>query len=212
MMDADERRIAFDGPEGLQALELLQTFGAAGQSKADMTRDQAAQAFAAGKIGIFAQSSSDIGLYEKQSNGSLQVVVGRFPIRGDDAHLPAGGAMSILFAKDIPTRRAAWNYMKFASGPIGQTIVATNTGYMVANSAVAQDPAGLAPFYAKSANMNAVVDQLSLLNGWYAFPGANGAEIATVIVNHMRNVITQKEIPSEALTSMSRDVTALLPK
>ncbi|MCG7505341.1 ABC transporter substrate-binding protein [Mesorhizobium retamae] len=212
MMSADERRIAFDGPDGLRALQLLKAFGAAGQGQVDMTRNQAMQAFTAGKIGIFVQSSSDVGLYEKQSNGQVTTVVGRFPLLSEKARLPAGGAMSIMFAKDPSTRQAAWDYMKFASGPIGQTIVATQSGYMVANSQVAEDPKRLAPFYAKSPNMKPVIEQLSLLDGWYAYPGANGAKISTVIRDRMRDVVQQRQSPSEALESMSKEVTALLPK
>lgn len=211
MMTADERRIAFNGPEGLRALELVRAFGEAGQAQMDMSTEQAAQLFAAGKMGIFANSSSDVGQYEKQAAGRFGIAVRRFPVPGPNGRLPAGGALSTMLARDPARRQAAWEYMKFASGPCGQTVVATHSGYMVANDLVARSPALLGSHFAKMPNMQAVIDELSLLDGWYEFPGSNGGKISDVIVQTMRDVVRLKRSPADALAAMSAEVTALLP-
>lgn len=212
MLSADERKVGFGGPEGLKAMQLLKAFGQAGQSKVDMPRDQVRALFASGKLGILADSSSSLGNFEKQSAGRFGVATRAFPLLSSDAKLPAGGAMGIVFAKDEKRQKAAWEFLKFAAGAEGQTIIAKNSSYMVANSRVASDPAMLGRFYAEQPNMKPVIDELPILDGWYAFPGQNSGKITNVLVDHMRSVITLKAEPEAALAAMTRDVEALLPR
>jgi len=212
MMNAEETEIGFGGPEGLKALQILKAFGAAGQSGLDMPRDQVRQLFAAGKLGIIADSSSSLGNYTKQSGGRFQIATLPFPRLSPTPHFPAGGAMGLIFAKDPERQRAAWEFLKFAAGIEGQTIITRNSGYMIANSLVASRPDMLGPFFAERPNMKPVVDTLPMLDGWYAFPGANGGKITKIITDQMRAVILQQAEPEAALAVMTREVEALLPR
>ncbi|MDQ7251038.1 extracellular solute-binding protein [Dongia sedimenti] len=212
VMNADETDVGFAGAEGLKAMQLLKSFGVAGQSKVDMPRDQVRQLFASGKLGILADSSSSLGIFEKQSAGRFQLATVRFPLLSPNAHLPAGGALGVVFAKEPERRKAAWEFLKFAAGAEGQTIIARNSGYMVANSRVATDPNGLAPLFAERPNIKPVVETLPLLDGWYAFPGENGRKITKVLIDHMRSVILQQIEPDVALAAMTTDVRALLAR
>lgn len=211
MMTADEKKVSFDGPEGLKALQILKSFGEAGQATVDMPRDQVRQLFASGKLGILVDSSANLNNFEKQAVGRFEIATRAFPLLSPEARLPAGGALGMVFAKDPARQKAAWEFLKFAASAEGQTIIAKKSSYMVANSRVATDPKMLGDFYAKQPNMKPVVDELAILDGWYAFPGQNGGEIIKILTDHMRSVVTLKSEPAEALSAMSRDVTALLP-
>ena len=212
MMNAAETEIGFGGPEGLRALQVLKAFGEAGQSAVDMPRDQVRQLFAAGKLGILADSSSSLGIFEKQAAGRFEVGTWPFPRAGATPRLPAGGAMGIVFAKDPERRKAAWNFLKFAAGAEGQTIIAKSSGYMVANSLVASNPDMLGRFFAERPVMKPVVDALPILDGWYAFPGENNGKIIKTITDDMRSVILLEAEPEAVLASMTADVKALLPR
>lgn len=211
MATADDKKAGFGGPEGLQSMQLLKAFGETGQGKLDMPSDQVRQLFAAGKLGIIADSSSALNGLEKQAGGRFSIATRAFPLSSPNAHLPAGGALGLVFAKDQARQRAAWEFLKFAAGKEGQTMIGQQTSYMVANSRVATDPSMLGNYFANKPNMKAVVDALPIIDGWYAYPGQNGGKIHNVLINHMRSVVTLKEKPDTALALMTREVQDLLP-
>lgn len=211
VLNAAETDVGFAGPEGRVALDMLRAFGIAGQSKVDMNRDQVRQLFAAGKLGLLVDSSSSLSIFEKQAGGRFEIGAGAFPCRGPNPHLPAGGASGLVFAKDPDRRKAAWAFLKFAAGAEGQTIIARNSGYMVANSLVATRLDLLGRFFAERPGMKPVVDALPLLDGWYAFPGENGGKIVKVLTDGMRSAIVGQADPDALHAAMVRDVRALLP-
>ncbi|RWQ22717.1 extracellular solute-binding protein [Mesorhizobium sp.] len=212
MMNADGTDVGFAGPEGLKAMQILKAFGEAGQAKVDMPRDQVRQLFAAGKLGILVDSSGSLDTFEKQAAGRFSIATRPFPLLSAEGRLPAGGALGIVFAQDPARQKAAWEFLKFAASAEGQMIIAKNSGYMVANSLVATTPDMLGDYFAGKPNMKPVVDQLGILDGWFAFPGSNGGEITKALIDHMRTVITLQVEPKAGLDAMVADVRKLLAK
>ena len=102
--------------------------------------------------------------------------------------------------------------MKFATGPVGATIIAETTGY-VPPSKVAND-VDLGDFYRDSPNHCVALEQLPLLTAWYAFPGENGVKITDVIRDHLNTFIagTRTKEPDAVLADMTADVQKLLPR
>ncbi|MFD2053687.1 extracellular solute-binding protein [Mesorhizobium calcicola] len=211
MMTPDEKKVAFDGAQGLKAMQLLKAFGEAGQAEVDMPRDQVRQLFAAGKIAILADSSGSLGGFEKQSEEKFAIATRKFPLLSESARLPAGGGLGIVFAKDPERQKAAWEFLKFAAGADGQKIIAEKSSYLVANSRVATDPAMLGEFYRNKPNMKAAIEELPILNSWYSFPGQNSGKIINTLIDRMRSVITLKAEPEAALKATVQDIQALLP-
>ncbi|KUM26967.1 hypothetical protein AU467_18520 [Mesorhizobium loti] len=206
----DERNVGFVGPEGLAALGILRDFGECGQARVDMSRDQARQAFSAGQIGILCTSSSSYAAIAKRAEGQFQIAMRPFPVANEAGHLPAAGPLSIMFSKDPQQRQKAWEFMKFASGVAGQTIVATRTAYLPAND-LALSTGALREYYASRPNLQALIPALSVMGPWEAFPGENSVKITTVIKNHLASVVLLKVAPKQALEQMGRDVSDLLP-
>lgn len=118
----------------------------------------------------------------------------------------------MMFAKDPLKQKAAWEYIKFATGPLGATTMVQGTGYFPANAIPASEPKLLKSFYEQNPNHLIAIKQLSVLTGWYAFPGENGLKITDIIKDHIQTVISKEAAPEKALTAMSRDVQALLPR
>ena len=177
----------------------------------DIAQETSLQDFVSGTLGIWAHSTSRLGGVTKQVGDRFELRTGPFPV-GDNPRLPAGGNAAMIFAKDPAKQAAAWEYIKFATGPVGATIMVKGTGYFPANTKPAKDPALLGTFYQESPNHMTAIRQLPMLTAWYAFPGDNGLKITDVIKDHLQSVVNRSTKPEAALAAMAKDVQALLPR
>ncbi|MGZ9722726.1 ABC transporter substrate-binding protein [Rhizobium miluonense] len=210
MMTPDMKKIAFNGPEGRDALKLLQSIGQAGMM--DMSRDQAKQAFSAGSIGIFITSSSDITSYTEQAAGRFPVVVSQFPIPSSKGTLPAGGSAIMIHTQNPAKQKLAWEFVKYATNPQSQATMVKAASYIPVNTIAVNDPKLLGAFYKENPNLGVPVAQLDHLAGFFAFPGENSTKITKVIQDQLQAVITLKRSPDDAMHEMTSQVEALLPK
>lgn len=209
MLDAEERKVAFDGAEGRESIQQMGRMVENGTMQ-NLSYSDAAQLFVSGKLAVLSTSTSRLAAIQKQIGDRFRLGTGLFPIYAEDGRVPAGGNVAMMFAKDPERQKAAWEYIKFATGPEGATIMTKATGYFPANTLPIDDPAGLKGFYDANPNQYTAVRQIPWLTGWYAFPGENGLKITDVIHNHLQTVFDKSAQPQQALEAMSRDVQALL--
>ncbi|WP_271565679.1 ABC transporter substrate-binding protein [Bradyrhizobium sp. CCBAU 11386] len=206
MMSDDEKAISFDDATGLRALQILRAFGKAGQQ--DMTAEQGSQSFAAGVTGMIFTSNRRLGAYKKAIQGRFELGSASLP-KQEGGHVPVGGGFVSMTTADPRTQKAAWEFLKFASGPVGQAIIVRMTGAVPGNANAASK---LGDYYATNPQAKAGLEQLPIVTGWYSFPGPNAIKISEVLLNHLRSVVTLKITPENALKIMRADVDALLPK
>ena len=211
MMQPGDRTIDFDSPAGLEAFKILRAFGEAGQGRVDMTRDQARQAFAAGKIGLLVTSSGALPGLEKLSAGAFPLRAAPLPLGSAMGRIPAAGTVMMVLTKDPAKQKAAWAFLSFAAGPEAQTIMGTQTGLLSINRLALANPEQLGRLVAQRPNSQAAIDQLPRLTEWYAFPGSNSLKITAVIKEHLQSVLTLKRTPEDEMTAMKQDVQLLLP-
>ncbi len=209
MLSADEKKVTFDGDAGKQAIATLSRMVKEGTMR-DVAQSVALQDFTSGTMGIWGHSTSRLGGVTKQVGDKFKLRTAAFPTTAN-GRLPMGGNTAMLFAKDPAKQKAAWDYIKFATGPIGATMMVKATGYFPSALKVADDPALLKDFYAANPNHLVAMKQLPKATGWYAFPGENGLKITDVIKDHLQSVVAQKAEPMTALAAMSKEVQALLP-
>lgn len=200
--------LRFDQKPGQWALETLEMFHSLGMPAYSQT--QAQQAFAAGTVGIYVSSTALTRSMEKAAAGRFSFHVLSFPQVSGDGHLPAGGSVGVMMAKDKVKQEAAWEFLKHATGPIGQTDVATLTGYLPANQQALDDPKLLGTTYVNAPNNRAGLKQLSIVHGWYNWGGANSVKIVDVINNYTTAIASGRQSAADAMTAMKRDVKALL--
>lgn len=211
MLTADEKSVAFSEPPGLSGLKVLQQ-AAAEAGMQDLSSAQARAGFSAGRIGIFVDSTAFLGTVTRQVEGRFDVRTMAFPISAANGKLPAGGNAVMIFTKDPAKQKAAWEYVKFVTGPIGQTLMVKHTGYMPSNDIAIKDPEYLGKFYQGSPNHRTSIQQLPSVTAWYAFPGDKALKITDVIKDHLQTVVARKQSPEQVITVMAKDVQALLPK
>lgn len=210
LVDAQGRSAVFDSTQSLRALEIYQAFGRAGQARGIMGSDQARQAFVGGSIGVLVDSSSGLATFERQIGDRFKLATARIPLVAG-GRIPVSGISSVLMARDDARQQAAWQFMKFVSGPAGQIIIGKSSGYFPSNAAVLRRADWLGSYYESHSLTRAVTQSMPFTTKLYEFPGNNSAKIYSVISDHVESVITLSREPAEALHSMKRTVEALLP-
>lgn len=212
MLTPDERRVAFDGPEGTAAVRLLDRMVKEG--KMPNIQDPAAlQAFAAGKIGMMFRTTAQVRSISGSVGKNFELRTTTLPVidpaRG---RLPTGGAAVMICAKDPAKQRAAFRFARFATSAEGTSIMVRNTGYVPTNQLAIEDPAYLGQFYRDNPLFVAATRQVPLMVPWYAFPGANSVRVTQTMVDNLARVVEQKAPPEEVLRDMAGEVTRLLPR
>ena len=210
MLTPDEKKVAFDGAAGQAAIQTLAKVAHEGEMR-NISTSAATQDFVSGNLAVLSTSTSRLGLITKQVGNRFALRTARMPI-SREGRLPAGGNVAMMFAKDPARQKAAWEYIKFATGPLGATAMVKATGYFPANTIPANAPNLLKPFYEQNPNHLTAVKQLPMLTGWYAFPGENGLKITDVIKDRLQTVVSKEASPAAALADMSKAVQALLPR
>jgi len=211
MLSADERQVAMGNEHGQRAIAALRMLVDEGRMP-DMRATAAIADFFAGRLGISMQSTAQLGRYNREIGGRFPLVCGRFPLSSPNARLPAGGNVAMMFARDPAKQAAAWEFIKFATGPVGATMMVNATGYMPASTIPAQREEMLGRFYRENPNHMVTFRQQDVITGWYAFPGQNALRITDTINDHLQSVVGKRAEPAAALTRMAADVQALLPR
>ena len=211
MLSVDEKKVAFDGDSGRRAIQLMGRMLKEGKMP-NLAHEAARNSFFAGKLGIWTESTSLLRVADDSVGGRFKWRTAVFPIPGPNAKLPTGGMAGMMFATEPEKQRAAWAFLKFATGAEGATIMVKGTGYMPPNSLPADNPNMLKPFYATRPNHLTSLKQQPLMTAWYAFPGDNALKIIAVIKDHLQSVVDGSVQPDAGLAAMAKDVQALLPK
>lgn len=212
MLTKDEKTVAFDGKAGVKAINLLNDM-VTKTNMPNITRPESRQSFAAGTIGLHITSTSQLGAVTRMVGDKFELKTSTFPLPENhlNSKVPAGGNMAVIHTMDLEKQKAAWEYIKFATGRTGSTYMVKATGYMAGNELPPKDPNLLGKFYEEHPNYMASVRQLPIMTQWYAFPGRNGLKITDVIKDHMQRVVTKQDDPQRILNEMAQDVQKLLP-
>ena len=56
------------------------------------------------------------------------------------------------------------------------------------------------------------MEQIPLMQPWYAFPGSNGVRITKAIVDNLARIVEQKATPEAVLADVTAEVQRLLPQ
>jgi multiple sugar transport system substrate-binding protein len=212
MLTEDEKDVAFNGPEGLAALRLLDRMvKEGGMPNYAGTADL--QAFAAGKLGMMFRTTAQVRSISNSvgSNFVMQTTLLPVidPVKG---RLPTGGAGAMITTKDPAKQEAAWKFVKFATSPEGTSMMVKNTGYVPCNQIAIDDKSYLGDFYAQNPLFQAATRQVHLMQPWYAFPGQNSVRVTQVMVDNLARIAEQKATPEVVLADMATEVRRLIPR
>jgi multiple sugar transport system substrate-binding protein len=192
----DGKKVPLGGPDlGVKVLDRFRRF----VSEAGMPLinwDQSRQQFIAGKIGIFFDTPARMRQVTDLIGSKFTLRSTTFPIDNKaKGGLPTGGNAAIITTHDPKKQKAAWEFIKFETGPIAQKIVVETTGYLPTNL-LATGPDYLGPFYAQNPNFRTVSLQMDRSVPWQGYPGGNSVRIwraqREIITSVMRGDIDAK--------------------
>lgn len=208
MMNPEQTAVAFDGPEGLQTLEILAKFGRT--NSIDMSLDQARQAFNSGITGVHIRSASGISSVAKAASGRFELQVGQLPVPSPNGRLVGAGHGFFMFATRRERQRRVWDFISFASGDEGQEILAKHTGYLPINLITLNDQKFLERYFAANPYHRSVVERLPITGDQFSFASDNTVKIFDMMAEEMRKVVNQQSEPKRTLSEMAQQTRNLL--
>lgn len=209
MLNKDENASGVGGAIGLRSLQLFRRF-VVDCNMPLIDWDQSRQQFIAGKIGIFADTPARMRQVTDLVGNRYTLRSCSFPI-DDKANggLPTGGNAAIITAKDAAKRQAAWEFIKFVTGPEAQKIVTESTGYMPTNQ-LALAPDMLGQFYDQNPNFRTVAMSASRAKPWQGYPGSNSVRIWRAQRDIINGVMRGIETPAAGIQKLVEQTNALM--
>jgi multiple sugar transport system substrate-binding protein len=211
MLAEDGKDIAFDGPEGQRAMEAVDRFAKV-SGMANTPFSATAQSFAAGKVGMWVYAGELINRLQPQMPEGTEFCTGTFPVIDEAKALgaPVGGATAVILTQDEEKQKAAFEFIRFATGPEGQAILVEQRGYPPVNEKAFENPA-VKQFFEEHVERQADLKQVQTGMPWVVFPGDNSVRIVRTIRDQFDRVLMQTATPDVVLQDMARDVRALMP-
>jgi len=206
-MTPDESDITFDSEAGIAAARLYARFAAEGGMKGYID-DQARQAYPAGTLGIMMDSSALLTRFAEAAGDRFDVTICQMPIVADpqEVYFPTGGSAIVMLTDEADKQAAAWEYIRFVTGPEGARIVVENTGYAPTNARVLEDDAYLGAFYEDNPDARVAHEQVARFAGpWYAYPGAEGVAVTDLIAAALWDV-TEGDEPEARIKALADTV------
>lgn len=202
-------KVAFDGETGLTGLKYFRSFVTEdGMPLIDW--DQSRQQFIAGKIGIFFDTPARMRQVTDLSKDNFTLGSDIFPIDNKaDGGLPTGGNAVIITTQDEAKQQAAWEFLKFVTGPEAQTIVVKGSGYLPTNK-LALGPDYLGDYYEQNPNFATITRQMDRSRPWQGYPGGNSVRIWRTQREIINSVMRGETTPEDGLERLAQETTALI--
>ncbi|MBZ9810282.1 ABC transporter substrate-binding protein [Mesorhizobium sp. BR1-1-9] len=202
-------KVAFGDEHGLKALEYFRSFVTdAGMPLIDW--DQSRQAFIAGQIGIFFDTPARLSQDTELIGDRFKLRTAVFPV--DDKEkggLPTGGNAAVITASDPAKQKAAWEFLKFVTGPKAQEQVVKMSGYLPTNKA-ATGTDYLGPFYEANPNYATVAKQMALSRPWPGYSAGNTVRIWRTQREIISKVMSGDVSIKDGLNSLVSETQALM--
>lgn len=210
-LDETGTKVRFTEDPGRAGTRLLQRFAVEAQMP-DLSTEVLFQEMFSGRLGILHTSSAELGRMQREIGDRFQLLGGAYPVAAEKGRIPAGGQVVVMFTKDQAKQQAAWEFIKFVTGPVGATMMVKAVGYMPSTVIPAEREDMLAPVYRGSPLQRLGVEHPEQLTGWFEWPGPNGVKITDTIVDRLYPIIVKTSDADSALDGLGTAVQALLPE
>lgn len=211
VLSADKKTLTFDDPAVAQVVKSAQDM-VTSSAMPKLSQLQAVTAFGRGDIGMFLESSSQQGTFQKGAKGgNWDLRAAPMPSFGEHAAVPTNsGAALFVFANDSAKQRAAWELIKFLTSPQAYTMITSKIGYLPLRLDLLDDPQGLQSWAAQNPMIKPNVDQLWRVEPWVSFPGNNFQQVRDTMMDAVEKSVFQGADPQATLTAARQQGTAEL--
>ncbi|CAM3056571.1 ABC transporter substrate-binding protein [Paracoccus nototheniae] len=209
LVDPATGQVAFDNEIGLNALTMIRQMAAeAGAPTFDW--DQARQQFGAGMTGVLFSTPAHVQTIEGLVGDRFELVTTTFPLDNPaEGGVPTGGNSAVMLTQDAAKQQAAWDYIKWVTGPEAQNIIVRITGYLPTNlRATGEDY--LAPYYAEHPNVATAAKQAERSLPWAGYPGGDSVRIWRTQRDIIGTVMRGDVAPGDGLAQLVEQTNALM--
>jgi multiple sugar transport system substrate-binding protein len=199
----EEGRVVVDSPEAVQIFTFWQQLARDDQSLPVITDGEQQQAFLGGRLGMYIRTSASLGNFSRQAPFELRTAP--FPTWGDQPRrVAAGGNALFIFAREPAQQRAAYEFVKFVTGPAGQTIWVQETGYLPVAKGLDDDPAHLQGYFAENPLVQASLAQQGDIVAWLPLPGPRGLEAEQALIEARQAILGGAEVEPALAAAAAR--------
>lgn len=209
LIDTETNQVAFDNEIGLNGLTMIRQMAAeAGAPTFDW--DQARQQFGAGMTGFLFSTPAHVQTIEGLVGDRFELITTTFPLDDpENGGVPTGGNSAVMLTQDEAKQQAAWDYIKWVTGPEAQDIVVRITGYLPTNKrATGEDY--LAPYYAEHPNVATAARQADRSLPWAGYPGGDSVRVWRTQRDIIGTVMRGEVSPEDGLAQMVEQTNALM--
>lgn len=209
LIDPETNQVAFDNEIGLNGLTMIRQMAAeAGAPTFDW--DQARQQFGAGMTGFLFSTPAHVQTIEGLVGDRFELVTTTFPLDDpENGGVPTGGNSAVMLTQDQAKQQAAWDYIKWVTGPEAQDIIVRITGYLPTNKrATGEDY--LAPYYAEHPNVATAARQADRSLPWAGYPGGDSVRVWRTQRDIIGTVMRGEVSPEDGLAQMVEQTNALM--
>ena len=209
LIDTETNQVAFDNEIGLNGLTMIRQMAAeAGAPTFDW--DQARQQFGAGMTGFLFSTPAHVQTIEGLVGDRFELITTTFPLDDpENGGVPTGGNSAVMLTQDEAKQQAAWDYIKWVTGPEAQDIIVRITGYLPTNKR-ATGEGYLAPYYAEHPNVATAARQADRSLPWAGYPGGDSVRVWRTQRDIIGTVMRGEVSPEDGLAQMVEQTNALM--
>ena len=211
MLNADKTEAVFANENTAKAFETWKEFFTSGCAVAG-TDSEAAQEFMAGNVGMHIQSTSMLsGFNSAAEAGGWKLYGAAMPgLNGNDA-VPVNSGSCLAVRSDSQEKTAAiWEFIKYATGDEGYTIITSEIGYLPLRTYLADDEKYLKGFVDENPLLRINLEQLENIRPVTIWPAKCATEAFNVFTDGVQKALTTDSDVAQILEETQDQINDLL--
>jgi multiple sugar transport system substrate-binding protein len=191
VMNAKQTATTFTSPGVITAVSQMQSLAQSG-AMVNLSIAQAAQAWGAGKLAMFLNTSALQSTLVAADAGNFTMDAAFEPGFGSSLATPTNsGSAIVMLSSSKFNREADWMLEQYLTSAATETSITENIGYVPLRTSITTAPQYLADWASNQQFVQPNIDQLNRVQPWLAYPGPNFATIMTDLQNAVTSAVFQ---------------------
>ncbi|MDO5690833.1 MAG: ABC transporter substrate-binding protein [Tissierellia bacterium] len=209
IFNEDRSQVVFASPEGVEAIEKWKEFYTSGCAALG-TDGEVVEQFMAGNAGMTLNTTAMLsGIRSSFDALGLELTGTTMPSFGEKEAIPVNSGSALVVRPDSDLKaKAIWEFVKYATGPRGYTIITSEIGYLPLRTEIADDPQYLKPFADEYPLVRVNLTQLDNVRGTI-WPAAIATEGSQIFNNAIQVAVSTDADVGETLKKAQYDINAL---
>jgi multiple sugar transport system substrate-binding protein len=211
-MSEDRSRLTFGESESVEAMQVMRDIHKAG-AHPNFRGAEDGDAFMSGNLGMILTTSVYTRAFLNAAKDKFEVRAAKMPSFGDKPARPTNsGSALFIHSRDPLKQRAAWELVKFMTSKRGYTVITSKIGYLPLRLDIVDDPQYLGEYVKQNPLIRPNLEQLTRLEPWTAYPGANYRQISRILVAAANDAVFGDGDVGRIMRDAQERAQALMPR